>query len=74
MLNLISYTNNVSNFSGISTSRSNSTEDVLSLIRALRNERSEDIKDRIIGDLQKKKAGNKNNTTNKPSHEAAKLK
>ncbi len=75
MLNLISYTNNVSNFSGISTSRSNSTEDVLDLIKSLRDKRSEDIQDRVIDDLRKKEQTyNKNNTDNKRSRKTTELK
>lgn len=75
MLNLISYANNVSNFSRANTPRSDSTEDVLNLIRALRDERSEDIQDRIMDNLQKKEqTGNKNNTTDKRSRKTTKLK
>lgn len=75
MLNLISYANNVSNFSRANMPRSDSTEDVLNLIRALRDERSEDIQDRIMDNLQKKEqTGNKNNTTNKRSRKTTKLK
>ncbi len=75
MLKLISYANNVSNFSRINTPHSSSTEDVLNLIRALRDERSEDIKDRIMNDLQKKEQiDDENNTANKRSRKMTKLK
>lgn len=68
MLNLISYTNNISSFSRIDTPHSNSTEDVLDLIKSLRDKRSEDIQDRVIDDLHKKEqTRNKNNTANKCS-------
>ena len=75
MLNLISYANNISSFSRIDTPRSNSTEDVLDLIKSLRDKRSEDIQDRVIDDLHKKEqAYNKNNTANKRSRKTTELK
>ena len=75
MLNLISCTNNVSSFSRVDVPHSNSTEDVLDLIKALRDKRSEDIQDRVIDDLHKKdQTYNKNNTTDKCSRKTNELK
>lgn len=74
MLNLVSYTNNISSFSRIDTPRHNSTEDVLDLIKSLRDKRSEDIQDRVINDLRKKeRTYNKNNTANKRSRKTTEL-
>lgn len=55
MINVTSYMNSMSDFSKVETPSSNSTEDILSLIRALRNDRSEDIQDKIIDNLHNKK-------------------
>ena len=73
MLNLVSYANNISSFSRNNTLRPNSTEDVLNLIKSLRDKRSEDIQDRVIDDLRKKEQ-NKNNTANKRSRKTTELK
>ena len=75
MLNLVSYANNISSFSRTNTPRPNSTEDVLNLIKSLRDKRSEDIQDRVIDDLRKKEQTyNKNNTANKRSRKTTELK
>lgn len=66
MLNLISYTNSISKFPRIEALNTNSSEDVLNLIKSLRDERSEDIQDRTIDDLRKKEQiSNKDNPINK---------
>jgi hypothetical protein len=66
MLNLISYTNSISKFPRIEALNTNSSEDVLNLIKSLRDERSEDIQDRAIDDLRKKEQiSNKDNPINK---------
>ena len=66
MLNLVSYTNNISKFPRIEALNTNSSEDVLNLIKSLRDERSEDIQDRAIDDLRKKEQiSNKDNPINK---------
>ena len=69
MLNLVSYTNSISKFPRIEALNTNSSEDVLNLIKSLRDERSEDIQDRAIDDLRKKEQiSNKDNPINKQSH------
>ena len=74
MLNLFSCTYNVSSFSRINVPHSNSTEDILNLIKALRDKRSEDIQNRAIDDLHKKeRACNKNNAVSKRSRKTARL-
>ncbi len=66
MLNLVSYTNSISKFPRIEALNTNSSEDVLNLIKSLRDERSEDIQDRAIDDLRKKEQiSNKDNPINK---------
>lgn len=66
MLNLVSYTNSISKFPRIEALNTNSSEDVLNLIKSLRDERSEDIQDRAIDDLRKKEQiNNKDNPINK---------
>jgi len=66
MLNLVSYTNSISKFPRIEALNTNSSEDVLNLIKSLRDERSEDIQDRAIDDLRKKEQiSNKDNPVNK---------
>lgn len=66
MLNLVSYTNSISKFPRIEALNTNSSEDVLNLIKSLRDERSEDLQDRAIDDLRKKEQiSNKDNPINK---------
>ena len=66
MVNIVSYTNSISKFPRIEALNTNSSEDVLNLIKSLRDERSEDIQDRAIDDLRKKEQiSNKDNPINK---------